>query len=775
MSGLCRSRPSSWKGGTMRKSDEEHVQDIRNRLTPTPILVDEPIGGVHNQTKKDLAGLGFGEYADVLAGVILGSASPFTMGVFGDWGTGKTTLMQMIRERLMAYIPRENPKDGGYPTIIPVWFDAWRYERETDLIGPLLGAMLDAAQDHAAHPNGERLVEALGTAFRTLVSSVSVKLPVMEISGKEFVEQYDRFVDRLALPGSTEYRTAYRILQETIEEFAAPANKAKPNNKFVIFVDDLDRCLPEAALQVLECTKVFLGFKGMVWVLGLKREIVENCIMERYRSKDKGGEDRFPYGADLGKQYLQKIIQVPFTIPKGTADEMAQVPDHLGSGEQLPAELSGDFLPIVPDTRLPDDRRPLYSRLPHARDVPEFVQSYHVATHYLERKPRELKRLLNAYIVSSQITRKGFGEDADEKHQPMLTLALLILRFLDQGLYERLTAEPITARLVLFWRVARTLGLEVPKDMDLVARWATPEDVVYRTEPDGDAESPEQSRRPQKREAVQPQPLKEVNGEKIAEFLLVTRLLEADPADIESHARATSATVAPEEAPAEPAEEGLVDRALRVIRSGEREGRAEAAQTLGEWFHSLSPPDRAVVRDLANDGAPEVRAGLAEGLGRIHFFLKTEGRVVVEHLANDEAQVRAALARGLGRNFHRLEDEGRGILYGFAEAREHEVRAAVAQGLGVWYQKLDAEGRGIVDRLAKDVPEVRFWVAWGLGFNFGNLDAEGRGIVDRLAEDVPEVRKGLIRGLNASFVRGEEGDRLLEELERRQAEEGEEA
>ncbi len=448
------------------------------KIDPIYILLDEPIGGMTEDRQNDLAGLGFSEYADVLAGVILGSASPFTMGVFGDWGTGKTTLMRMIETRMEPYAPGKELPKKGYPTIIPVWFDAWRYEREDDLIGPLLGAMLDAADEHDEHPTGKVLVEALGSAFRTLVSSVSVKLPVMEVSGKEFVEQYDRFVDRLALPGSTEYRRAYRILQEAVEGFAAPADKAKPNNKFVVFVDDLDRCLPEAALLVLECTKVFLGFKGMVWVLGLKREIIENCILEHHRGK--GADQTCPYGEDLGRQYLQKIIQVPFTIPAGTADEMALVPEHLGPGERLPEGLDEEFCPLVSDDGLPKERRPIYEEFDERPGLPPFEQSYHVAAHYLEKKPRELKRLLNAYMVSARITQASLAahcrrqyeeantepseeiiaEYVQENFTPMLTLALLVLSFLSPKLYDRLTMGPTLMPLRLTWRAAQSLDLK---------------------------------------------------------------------------------------------------------------------------------------------------------------------------------------------------------------------------------------------------------------------------------------------------------------------------
>ncbi len=661
------------------------------RIDPIQILLDEPIGGMTEDREDDLAGLGFGEYADVLAGVILGSASPFTMGVFGDWGTGKTTLMQMICERLIDYAPGKRPEKRKKPTIIPVWFDAWRYERETDLIGPLLGEILDATQKHAVDPTVRSVGNAAGLLVRAALRGVSLKLPGvgLDVTAEHFVEEYDRMVNELALPGSSEYRQAYRLLERQLRHLSQrkQASEEYGDNKFVVFVDDLDRCLPEAALQVLECTKVFLGFKGMVWVLGLKREIIENCIMERYRSKGEGKDEdeRHPYGKEIGRQYLQKIIQVPFTIPKGTADEMVQLPAHFAAGEDLPEELGREFGPIAQ----PRDaaRAAMYEEFDGREGLAEFEKSYHVATHYLEKKPRELKRLLNAYVVSARVTQASLVAQRTRQHEevdeepneeviaeyvqenftPMLTLALLILRFLDEKLYDRLTMEPTLVPLVLTWRAAQRVGLKEAAMLgqEAFARAKPADTVPLAPAPDATDVPSEPFER---WERMQPEAFRR---EDIAEFLLVTRLLEADPADIEAHARATSATAAPEEAPED------------------RGGTTSLAE-------------------MAADSSPTLRAGVA---------------------------------RHLGSNFADLGNEERGIVRQLAKDTEAQVRAELAVGLGL---------------------------------SFEYLDEEGRGIVGRLAEDVPEVRAGLIEGLRDNTRLGEEGDGLLAELLRRQAEEGEE-
>ena len=85
------------------------------------ILIDEPISN---------GALDFPKYSKAFAEIITKSKPKFSIGIFGDWGTGKTTLMLMIRNFLV--------KEGASKDdqkIVTVWFDAWRYEKEQYLAG----------------------------------------------------------------------------------------------------------------------------------------------------------------------------------------------------------------------------------------------------------------------------------------------------------------------------------------------------------------------------------------------------------------------------------------------------------------------------------------------------------------------------------------------------------------------------------------------------------------------------------------------------------------
>jgi len=85
------------------------------------LLGDSP---VLEAGRKD--GLEFGSYARVLARATIETTNPLTIGIFGHWGTGKTSMM-----RLMEQVISDEPNAAA------VWFNAWQYEKEKHLIIPL--------------------------------------------------------------------------------------------------------------------------------------------------------------------------------------------------------------------------------------------------------------------------------------------------------------------------------------------------------------------------------------------------------------------------------------------------------------------------------------------------------------------------------------------------------------------------------------------------------------------------------------------------------------
>lgn len=148
-------------------------------LQPLKLLTDQAIGE-NTDGRED--GLGFTDYARTLAGAALGTEGPFTIGIFGDWGTGKTSLMRMIQREL-----------ANEEEILTVWFEAWRYGREDHPIIPLVSTIIRQIEKQTEDDRKSDRFEGLLDSLRSFVYGISLKVKVgiaeAEISPKDMVDR----------------------------------------------------------------------------------------------------------------------------------------------------------------------------------------------------------------------------------------------------------------------------------------------------------------------------------------------------------------------------------------------------------------------------------------------------------------------------------------------------------------------------------------------------------------------------------------------------------
>jgi hypothetical protein len=324
-------------------------------------------------TPSDSPALGFPEIATALAEIVMESAPRFAIGLFGGWGSGKTTLMQAIEERL-------DPSRA-----IAVRFSAWRYEKEEHLIVPLLDTIREAllvwSIGRRGHQQAARkTARTIGRVMRSLVAGSSVRLGVPGAIDLSFDankalmsdEQQRRTAAEARVPRSS-YHASFRALKEAFEEFAGP----EADRRIVVFVDDLDRCLPESALQVLESMKLFFDLDGFVFVVGLDREVVETVIDSKYRRSESTDGDSAETTI-RGSEYIKKIFQVPFPL---TPVALGQLPEFLAQAYE--------------EAELPEAQRV------ELREHVEPHLTYLVGDENVN--PREVKRYINAYTILTRI------------------------------------------------------------------------------------------------------------------------------------------------------------------------------------------------------------------------------------------------------------------------------------------------------------------------------------------------------------------------------------
>lgn len=370
-------------------------------LKPILLIEDQPITGRQGSDR-----LGLEPFAQVAAGVALGTTGPFTIGVYASWGQGKTSLLRRTQGLV---------REANLPHVVPVWFNAWQYEREEHPLFPLIAAIIDAAEDKAGkcgkgkqdRARCEKLTR-LGASLRALTRGMKftgkVGMPLVGEVGVEFdadkALQAEEILGNQTNPlqGEMLYQSAFDMLEKVT---GRDGDTGEPL-KVIVFIDDLDRCLPDKALALLESIKLVLNQPGFIFLLALDPEIVIPFLTKRYRAqygvKPEAAED-------TARTYLHKIVQLQFDIP------------------HHPARKFTDYVSGLVAANLGTDS-PL-------RDI---VDELAVST---SRNPRELVRLLNNLIIDQKLW-DAMAEDtpADEPRWPerdvlvCMTISRVLLHYL---------------------------------------------------------------------------------------------------------------------------------------------------------------------------------------------------------------------------------------------------------------------------------------------------------------------------------------------------------
>ena len=246
---------------------------------------------------------------------------PQVFGVHGDWGLGKTSFLHQVRSYLTGDNPqgldesdaREDAIGKGVHKnrVQAVWFDAWRYHAEAVPVVALLQEM--RAQLEQKGFNAKRIREV---AFRGTLLSLDELTKKIGFQYAKF-EQASRQWDAENLATTLPSESLRKNLQETIRLLLPKTGRRRRSegeSRLVVFVDDLDRCEPEAAYRLLEGLKVYLTLDNCVFVLGLNQKAVEGAIANRLAGglTDEGARRDAQARA---ASYLEKICQNIWHLP----------------------------------------------------------------------------------------------------------------------------------------------------------------------------------------------------------------------------------------------------------------------------------------------------------------------------------------------------------------------------------------------------------------------------------------------------------------------------
>jgi predicted KAP-like P-loop ATPase len=296
-------------------------------------------------------------YGTTIAKIVLESFPKFSIGIYGEWGTGKTTLMKLIEKEVQV------------DHVLTIWFNAWRYEREEQFaVVALMKTIAFGMTNHPIYKNIRRTIlrglKLVGEAATEETAGLFVKEKTVEkfkeklLPKREFLEEVDK-------------ETIYFDGIKKIEEEMQRIRKDHPNRRVVVFIDDLDRCSPEKALEVFESIKVFLDIEGFVFIIGLSHRTIAKLITALYEKSGVRGED-----------YIQKIIQIPVLVPEWNKADIDELITNLS--KRIGVKYAG-----IIDT------------------------NKSIINSALRPNPRELKQFINNFIIANEIfsTRGNFDSE----------------------------------------------------------------------------------------------------------------------------------------------------------------------------------------------------------------------------------------------------------------------------------------------------------------------------------------------------------------------------
>jgi len=297
----------------------------------------------YNDRPNTQPSLNFELYAKELGKIAVkattGNEGSFTVGIFGSWGTGKTTLMRCIEQKLKNFHAEfttdefeahlHNFDATKFKTI---WFNPWKYDDthgiRNALIQTILREMAENSQGLvkencnklATRYNatqftlhvGEHLLGVLLQSQMYGVNPIEIFKGFTKLGGKGRENQDKNEVNDLNLDLD---RDPYLFINKFESQFRDVVKEyVGEHGRLVIFIDDLDRCLPENALTILESLKLYLDNANCVFFIGLDKRVVEQAVKQRYKDLNV-----------TGKEYIEKMIQLNFFLPEKNSNQVTQV------------------------------------------------------------------------------------------------------------------------------------------------------------------------------------------------------------------------------------------------------------------------------------------------------------------------------------------------------------------------------------------------------------------------------------------------------------------
>lgn len=241
---------------------------------------------------------------------------PVVFGVHGKWGVGKSTFLSLIKKNLNL--------TNNFFTIE---LNPWEYGNDNNFVATFLTKLYKEAENDLCNSE-KKQDEIVATIFKSILKpfKITADLNLVKVEydfSKLNFQNQKQIID--------DFITENFAKKETIK-FILDAEVFK-TKKVVVFIDDLDRCPADKIMEVIESIKLVFNSENCIFFLGCDKEYLESALSLKYKDfiqfqteEQNSASANTPYKSSLSKfsrEYLEKIIQIPFNIPPLSTDGIA--------------------------------------------------------------------------------------------------------------------------------------------------------------------------------------------------------------------------------------------------------------------------------------------------------------------------------------------------------------------------------------------------------------------------------------------------------------------
>lgn len=415
-----------------------------------------------NASKIDM--LSFEPYAELLHEMALSErVNPLTIGLFGNWGSGKSTVLNLIDKKIST---EANKK------VASIFVNAWMFEGYDDAKTALMEVILRTLEENKdvkekvggelkklkdrvdwlrlggfALKKGTPLLlsAAFGNPIPIIMEGLNTLIPKNESQAEEKIAQIAEMKEFIKTLPEDNVVQNIRKFREEFEQMMIDSGL----ENLIIIIDDLDRCSPDRIIETMEAIKLFLSVQRTTFIIAIDEDVVSYAVQRKYPKIDDAS-------LDISKNYIEKIVQMPIKIPELSdievknyllllVCEMFLADEHLDrllnglrerkvfvKGEIISQEEIRSIL--GQDGEMSDTFfKPSHSKEDFELQLDVFGRVADVISSTLKGNPRQAKRFLNSFYL-----RKKLSEIQSLELNLAILAKLMVLEYTNIDLFREI-------------------------------------------------------------------------------------------------------------------------------------------------------------------------------------------------------------------------------------------------------------------------------------------------------------------------------------------------